>query len=228
MSSVELSVLLAPARDAPWMTIVWRYSGDRLHSETGERTAQRWVAGSFLLLVPDFLYESIKGCRALWRGQPDACCSPVGGCRGGLALPLLLERAAHVTAIDRAQDMVAAAEARHADDIAAGRLTVTAGDIGALRLADGSVDRILTVNTVYFWPDLAPAFGELRRVMAPGARLVIGIRDGSVMEHVDRDIFTLRTPAELANALRDAGLDDVDIVSAADRKSHLLAATNAR
>jgi arsenite methyltransferase len=150
------------------------------------------------------------------------------GFGGGLALPLLLERAAHVTAVDRAQDMVAAAGARHADDVAAGRLAVAAGDIDALPLADGSVDRILTVNTVYFWRDLASAFGELQRVMAPGARLVIGIRDGSVMERVDRDIFTLRTPDELANALRDAGFHDVDIVSAADRKSHLLAATTAR
>ena len=108
------------------------------------------------------------------------------GFGGGLALALLLERAAHVTAIDRAQDMVAAAEARHADDIAAGRLTVKVGDVGALPLADGSVDRILTVNTVYFWPDLVSAFSELQRVMAPGARVVIGIRDGSVMERRPR------------------------------------------
>jgi len=39
-------------------TIIWLYSGSRLHSGTSERTAQRWVAGSFLLLVPYFLYES--------------------------------------------------------------------------------------------------------------------------------------------------------------------------
>lgn len=40
------------------MTIVWRFTGSRIHSETSERTAQRWVAGSFLLLVPYFLSES--------------------------------------------------------------------------------------------------------------------------------------------------------------------------
>ncbi len=40
------------------MTIIWRFSGSRMHSATSERTAQRWVAGSFLLLVPYFLYES--------------------------------------------------------------------------------------------------------------------------------------------------------------------------
>ena len=40
------------------MTIIWRFTGSRVHSETSERTAQKWVAGSFLLLVPYFLYES--------------------------------------------------------------------------------------------------------------------------------------------------------------------------
>lgn len=40
------------------MTIIWRFTGSRIHSETSERTAQRWVAGSFLLLVPYFLFES--------------------------------------------------------------------------------------------------------------------------------------------------------------------------
>src|SRR4051794_20058381 len=41
------------------VTIIWRFSGSRVHSATSERTAQRWVAGSFLLLVPYFLYESL-------------------------------------------------------------------------------------------------------------------------------------------------------------------------
>jgi divalent metal cation (Fe/Co/Zn/Cd) transporter len=40
------------------VTIIWRFSSSRMHSGTSERTAQRWVAGSFLLLVPYFLYES--------------------------------------------------------------------------------------------------------------------------------------------------------------------------
>jgi hypothetical protein len=41
------------------VTVIWRFTGKRLHSPTSERAAQRWVAGSFLLLVPYFLYESV-------------------------------------------------------------------------------------------------------------------------------------------------------------------------
>jgi divalent metal cation (Fe/Co/Zn/Cd) transporter len=42
------------------VTVIWRFSGSRVHSPTSERTAQKWVAGSFLLLVPYFLYESFE------------------------------------------------------------------------------------------------------------------------------------------------------------------------
>jgi divalent metal cation (Fe/Co/Zn/Cd) transporter len=42
------------------MIVIWRFSGSRTLSEHSERTAQRLVAGSFLLLVPFFVYEAIQ------------------------------------------------------------------------------------------------------------------------------------------------------------------------
>ncbi|MGI8712200.1 MAG: hypothetical protein ACR2NR_03260 [Solirubrobacteraceae bacterium] len=39
--------------------VIWRFSGSRNLSPTSERTAQRLVAGSFLLLIPFFVYEAI-------------------------------------------------------------------------------------------------------------------------------------------------------------------------
>jgi divalent metal cation (Fe/Co/Zn/Cd) transporter len=38
--------------------VIWRFTGSRTLSEHAERRAQRWVAGSFFLLVPYFLYEA--------------------------------------------------------------------------------------------------------------------------------------------------------------------------
>ena len=40
--------------------VIWRFTGSRTMSETSERAAQRLVAGSFLLLVPFFVYEAIR------------------------------------------------------------------------------------------------------------------------------------------------------------------------
>jgi divalent metal cation (Fe/Co/Zn/Cd) transporter len=41
------------------VTVIWRFTGSRTRAPTSERAAQRWVAGSFLLLVPFFIYESV-------------------------------------------------------------------------------------------------------------------------------------------------------------------------
>jgi divalent metal cation (Fe/Co/Zn/Cd) transporter len=40
--------------------VIWRFTGTRTRSEHSEQTAQRLVAGSFLLLVPFFLYEAAR------------------------------------------------------------------------------------------------------------------------------------------------------------------------
>lgn len=120
--------------------------------------------------------------------------------------------------------MVTAAEGRYREHVAAGRLVVSTGEVEALPLDDASVDRVLTVNTVYFWPDLARALGEVHRVLAPGGRIVIGIRDGSVMQQVSPDVFTLRTPDEITTALGAAGFAEVDVQSAPDGATHLITA----
>ena len=41
------------------MIVIWRFTGSRTMSESSEQSAQRLVAGSFLLLVPFFVYEAI-------------------------------------------------------------------------------------------------------------------------------------------------------------------------
>jgi hypothetical protein len=40
--------------------VIWRFTGHRTLSETSERRAQKWVAASFFVLVPYFLYEAIR------------------------------------------------------------------------------------------------------------------------------------------------------------------------
>lgn len=146
------------------------------------------------------------------------------GFGGGLTFPLLLERGATVVGVDRAEDMVAAARERYAGDA---RVAVHTGAVEQLPLEDASVDRVLTVNTVYFWPDLAAAFGELRRVLAPGGRIVVGIRDFAAMQNLDPDVFTLRPPEEVAAALTAAGFAGAAVDTAADGKTHLVTATRA-
>ncbi len=39
--------------------VIWRFTGHRTMSDDSERHAQRWVAASFFLLAPYFIYEAV-------------------------------------------------------------------------------------------------------------------------------------------------------------------------
>lgn len=52
--------------------VIWRFSGHRTLSESSERRAQRWVAASFFLLTPYFLYEAIVRLIAGTRAEATA------------------------------------------------------------------------------------------------------------------------------------------------------------
>ena len=52
------------------LIVIWRFTGSRTLSDRSEHTAQRLVAGSFLLLVPFFVYEAIR--RLVDGGHPTA------------------------------------------------------------------------------------------------------------------------------------------------------------
>ena len=54
-------------QSAAALVIIWRFSGDRIHSATVERLAQKVVAVSFLLLVP---YVVVRAVDQLVSGNP--------------------------------------------------------------------------------------------------------------------------------------------------------------
>lgn len=58
------------------------------------------------------------------------------------------------------------------------------GDASSLPFADNSFSAIMTVNTIYFWEDAEKQMSEIRRVLQPGGRLVIGIRNKRSMEQM--------------------------------------------
>lgn len=52
------------------------------------------------------------------------------------------------------------------------RVTFEVDDVAALPLADASVDLVVTTFSVHHWPDPAAGFGEIRRVLRPGGRIL--------------------------------------------------------
>jgi len=162
--------------------------------------------------------------RALNRGNErviaaavEAAAPPRGGVvadigfGGGVGLQLLLDRVGDdgaVYAIEIADDMLRRARSRFGRDVQSGRLRLSSGSLTELPLDDGSVDALITVNTVYFVTELDVACAELARVLRPGGRAVIGIGDPDVMAKLPfaSHGFTIRPVGEIAAALENSGL----------------------
>lgn len=77
-----------------------------------------------------------------------------------------------------------------------------------LPFADGELDGIMTVNTIYFVAELDPAFAELARVINSAGRLVVGLADPEVMAELPftGHGFRLRAVPSVVDALRSTGL----------------------
>jgi arsenite methyltransferase len=159
--------------------------------------------------------------RALNRGNEKAIAAAVDAAKiergavaadigfgGGVGLQLLLDGIGDdgvVHGIEIADDMLRRAKSRFGND---GRLLLSRGSLTELPLDDGSVDALITVNTVYFISELDAACREFARVLRPGGRAVIGIGDPDVMARLPftKHGFTIRPVTEIAVALQNSGL----------------------
>ncbi|MBG0827020.1 methyltransferase domain-containing protein [Planomonospora sp. ID67723] len=96
------------------------------------------------------------------------------GCGRGAAAALVLDRleGGSLTAIDRSDTAIEAARRRNGEHAAAGRANFLVAALEEVEFADGSFDRIFSINVNLFWTR-APAreLGALRRWLAPGGSL---------------------------------------------------------
>jgi ubiquinone/menaquinone biosynthesis C-methylase UbiE len=132
----------------------------------------------------------------------------------GLALARNAERAAQVAGIDRSELMVAKARRRFATAIRAGRVDLRHGTVEQLPFADQAFTRAMAVNSLQFWPSVEAGLRELRRVLAPGGRLVLAQRLRKAgAGRFDRSRFgmTEERLAALTATLGALGFRDVEV-----------------
>ena len=91
------------------------------------------------------------------------------GCGGGATLRYLHERipAGHLTGIDYSDVSVALSKELNADIIATGKMEIVSGSVASLPFEEDSFDKIVTVESFYFWPDPVESLKEVRRVLMP-------------------------------------------------------------
>lgn len=58
--------------------------------------------------------------------------------------------------------------------VEADRIALVQGDVAGIPLPDESFDLIISRGSIPFWPDMAAAFAEIYRVLAPGGVFFVG------------------------------------------------------
>jgi arsenite methyltransferase len=136
----------------------------------------------------------------------------------GRTLGRLAAGGARVIGVDVSAAMLALAAARNADLHAAGLIELHQGDGTTLPAAGHSVDAVLAVHTVYFWPAPAATVAEAARVLRPGGRIVLAFRAGeyALPRRFDPDIYHVPTTDQVTGWLKAAGFADIEVHTRAD------------
>lgn len=129
----------------------------------------------------------------------------------GRTLRRLADAGAGVDGVEVSTDMLCLAARRNADAVRRGTIRLHTGDGTRLPTPDDSVDAVVSVHTIYFWPDPRATAAEIARTLRPGGRLVLAFRDGAVPlpSRLDPSVYNTPSVETAATWLRDAGLTDV-------------------
>ncbi|MGY1719192.1 MULTISPECIES: SAM-dependent methyltransferase [unclassified Blastococcus] len=97
------------------------------------------------------------------------------GCGHGVLADLLARRpgVGHVTAVDRSATMVAAATRRNRVAVEDGRVTLQTAPLVGAELPERWFDAVVSFDVRAFWTPPAPEWDVVRRVLAPGGRVVV-------------------------------------------------------
>lgn len=145
------------------------------------------------------------------------------GCGHGRTVELAAAAVARgrVAGIDFSEEMLRLATRRCRRFIDEGRAELRYGDAHAIPYPAESFDKVLTVHTLYFWPDAPAVVREIHRVLAAGGRLVLGFRpkeDARFVATFPESVYRFHSVDDVKGVLFDAGFERVtaDVAGGAD------------
>ena len=142
------------------------------------------------------------------------------GCGGGATLKRMGEKitTGHLTGVDYSPVSVKTSLKTNRQDVESGKMKVLEGSVEALPFADDGFDKIITVESFYFWPNPQENLKEVRRVLKTGGTFLL-VADIYEKPGLPREVkdnirkFHLFNPTmeQFKNLFREAGFAETRI-----------------
>jgi len=135
------------------------------------------------------------------------------GCGGGATIAEMFAYAkdAMIDGVDYSDVSVEASRKLNKERLGH-RCEIKKADVTHLPYVDDTFDLVTAVETVYFWPDIAAALREIRRVLKPYGVIAI-LNEGSDPDTLDwpeiDGFMKIYRPEELTALLREAGFNAI-------------------
>ena len=164
-------------------------------------------------------YEVTGWALSYWEIQEDDRVLDIG-CGGGATLHRMAEKvtSGHVTGVDYSDVSVETSRRNNEKNISSGKMDVLEGSVENLPFADDSFDKIITVESFYFWPDPQENLKEVFRVLKRGGTFLLVAdvygRDDlpeAVVENINRFHLFNPTLEEFRNLFERAGFAEIHV-----------------
>ncbi len=120
------------------------------------------------------------------------------------AISKLLETG-KIYGIDHSETMLQMAKKNNTKLIEEGKLNLRLGSVEELDFAAASIDKVLTINCIYFWKDAVGSLKKIHTILAENGVLAITVRNSK------HGLNKLYTRESLRDLLQESGYADVKI-----------------
>ena len=151
--------------------------------------------------------------------QPDDSVLDIG-CGGGAALKRMAEcvREGHLTGVDHSAVSVQAASDLNREEIEAGKTDILEASVEQMPFPDQSFDKIITIESFYFWPSPEENLREVFRVLIGGGRFLVlcdiykkADLSDEAFANIEQYQLSVFTPEEYQVMFEKAGFSDVKV-----------------
>jgi ubiquinone/menaquinone biosynthesis C-methylase UbiE len=123
--------------------------------------------------------------------------------------------------IEISRDMIFAANKRNKSYISDKKMELIEADVQHLPYSDASIDKIYTVNTVYFWKNTKVGFNEILRVLKPNGLFINAIYTKNWLDKliITKYGFSKFADGQLENETVQSGFSSVQTIEIQRNKS---------